>query len=42
VDVPDLLLGQHSPGLQSFSLRLLARDGGKGQLTTELMEHTGR
>lgn len=33
MDVPDLLLGQHPPGLQSFPLRLLCRDGGRGQLT---------
>lgn len=25
MDVPDLLLGQHSPGLQGFPLRLLCR-----------------
>lgn len=29
MDVPDLLLGQHSPGLQGFPLRLLCRDGGR-------------
>lgn len=42
VDVPDLLLGQHPPGLQGFPLRLLCRDGGRGQVPTELREHLGR
>lgn len=42
MDVPDLLLGQHSPGLQGFPLRLLCRDGGRGQVPAELMEYLGR
>lgn len=41
VDVPDLLLGKHPPGLQGFPLRLLCRDGGRGQVPTELMEYMG-
>lgn len=42
MDVPDFLLGQHSPGLQGFPLRLLCRDGGTGQVPTELMELPGQ
>lgn len=41
MDVPDLLLGQHPPGLQGFPLRLLCRDVRRGQVPTELMENMG-
>lgn len=37
MDVPDLLLGQHPPGLQGFPLRLLCRDVRRCQFPTELM-----